>query len=366
MTTITAAVSRPGLPAPVLESVELEEPRADEILVRIVATGICHSDINCHAGRIPVPQPIVLGHEGAGIVERVGVGVAGLEPGDHVVLSGGSCGICPSCRSARPTYCREAMRVAFGGARLDGTSPVSQGGTPIAASFFGQSSFATYAIAPARTAVKIPRDVPLELMAPLACGVITGAGSVLQALALRPGQSIAVFGTGGVGLSAIMAARLAGGSRIVAVDVNPARLELARELGATDTVLAGDGTDAGLRDVLPEGFDLSFVTADQPVVYTSALGCLAPEGTMGFVAGPRGDWTPDLGFVLSGGRRIQGIIGGSANPHTFIPAMIEYWRQGRLPFDRMVERYDFADIATAWSATSSGAVVKPVLVMDPA
>lgn len=365
MKTMTAAVSRTGTSVPRLEQVQLDAPRADEILVRVVATGICHTDINCHAGRgMPVPQPIVLGHEGAGIVEQVGAGVSGLTPGDHVVLSGASCGICPSCRSARPTYCREAMRAGFGGARLDGTTPISQDGEPIAASFFGQSSFATYAVAAARTAVKVPDDIPLPLLAPLACGVITGAGSVLDAFAVRPGQSIAVFGTGGVGLSAIMAARLAGANRIVAVDVNPERLELALELGATDAVTAGADTDDQLRAILPYGFDFSFATADQPAVYSSAVACLAAEGTAGFVANPHGEWAPDMRFLLAGGRRLQGIIGGSANPHTFIPRVIDYWRQGRFPFDRMIEEYEFADIDRAWAATSSGAVVKPVLIMD--
>lgn len=361
---ITAAVSRPGIPAPVLEDIELEAPRPDELLVRIVATGICHTDINAHAGRgLAVPTPIVLGHEGAGIVEQVGAGVNGIEVGDHVVLSGGSCGVCPSCRSARPTYCREAMRVAFGGARVDGSSPLSQNGERIAGSFFGQSSFATHVVAPARSAVKVPKDIPLHLLGPLACGMITGAGSVIEALRLRAGQSIVVFGAGGVGLAAIMAARIAGGSRIVAVDINEARLELAEELGATDTVVAGGNVDEALRAILPFGFDVSFVTADHPSVYASAVGCLDVEGTCGFVVAPHGEWSPEVGYLLAGGRKLQGIIGGSANPQTFIPALIEFWRQGRFPFDKLIETFDFADIDQAWAATSSGAVVKPVLLM---
>lgn len=361
---VTAAVSRHSRTVPELEQVDLEDPRADEVLVRMVATGICHTDINAHNGRgVPVPHPIVLGHEGAGVVEAVGAGVTRLVPGDHVVLSGNSCGVCTRCLDARPTYCREAMRVAFGGARLDGSSPISQAGDRVAAMFFGQSSFATYALAPARSAVLLSKDVPLHLMGPLGCGVITGAGSVLEALRLRPGQSIAVFGTGGVGLAAVMAARLAGARRIVAVDMNRPRLELATELGATDTVPGGAGAEQALRDIEPEGFDFAYVTADVPSVYATATTCLGVEGTLGYVVAPAGEWTPDTGFLLAGGRRLQGIIGGSANPHVLIPQLVDYWRAGRFPFDRMIEEFPFSDFAHAWTETGSGRVIKAVLRM---
>ncbi|MER5794319.1 NAD(P)-dependent alcohol dehydrogenase [Streptomyces sp. NPDC001980] len=365
---ITAAVSRESRAVPELEQVDLGDPRPDEVLVRIVATGICHTDINCHNGHgIPVPHPIVLGHEGAGVVEAVGPGVTRLRAGDHVVLSGNSCGVCPSCLDARPTYCREAMRAAFGGARFDGSSPITQAGDRVAAVFFGQSSFATYAVAPARSAVLLPKDVPLHLMGPLGCGVVTGAGSVLESFRLRPGQSIAVFGTGGVGLAAVMAARLAGARRIVAVDVSRPRLELAVELGATDTVLGGDGgEEAALRQIEPDGFDFAFVTADVPSVYATATTCLDVEGTLGYVVAPAGEWVPDTGFLLSGGRRLQGIIGGSANPHALIPQLVEYWRAGRFPFDRMIEEFSFHDFAKAWKEAGSGRVIKAVLRMPEA
>lgn len=361
---ITAAISRPATPVPVLEDVDLEPPRADEILVRMVAVGICHSDLNSHSGRGPqVPMPIVLGHEGAGVVEQVGAGVNGVNVGDHVVLSGGSCGVCPNCRSGRPTYCRDAMRVAFGGERLDGSTPLSQRSERIAGSYFGQSAFGTYAVAPGRSAVVVPRDIPLELLAPLACGMITGAGSVIEALKLKAGQSIAVFGVGGVGLAAVMAARIAGASRIIAVDLHQHRLDLALELGATDVITAGVDVDAALRSILPHGFDFSLVTADHPSVYVSALACLDAEGTCGIVVAPHGDWAVDVRSLLGGGRKLQGIIGGSANPVTFIPKLIDLWRQGRFPFDRLIQTYPFAEIARAWDDTASGRVVKPVLVM---
>lgn len=366
---VTAAVSRADSPAPVLEEVELEPPRGDEVLVRIVATGICHTDIHSHAGhgigRI-VPKPIVLGHEGAGVVQAIGAGVTTLNVGDHVVLSGGSCGACPSCRSARPTYCRHAMQAGFGGQRLDGSSPLSQNGARLAGSFFGQSSFGTYAVASARTAVPVPKDVPLHLLGPLGCGMITGAGAVIEAFKLRPGQSMVVFGTGGVGLAAIMGACIAGASRVVAVDLNLQRLALAKELGATDTVQSGEGMDQALREILPNGFDFSFVTADHPSVYATALSCLGAEGNCGIAVAPRGDWSVDVAHLLAGGRKLQGIIGGSANPQTFIPMLVAYWQQGRFPFDRLIQTYPFADIARAWDDATTGRTIKPVLIMPAA
>lgn len=361
---IQAAVSREGRPHPVIEELELEEPQADEVRVRIVAAGICHTDLYCHAGLgSPVPRPIVLGHEGAGVVEAVGSGVRELAVGDHVVLSGASCGTCPKCRAGRPTYCRDAMRLAFGGQRADGTSPFSRSGERIHGSFFAQSSFSTHAVAPARSAVRVPQDVPLHLLGPLGCGIITGAGSVLEAFRLRAGESLVVFGVGSVGMAAVMAARIAGASRIVAVDVVPERLSLARELGATDALPSNDATAGALREIEPHGFTYSFNTTSAPEVFTLAAECLATEGTAGFVTRPRGAWAPNMTTLLAFGRRLQGILGGSAAPQVLIPLLIDFWRQGRFPFERLVREFAFAEIGAAWDACTRGEVLKPVLRM---
>ena len=361
---IQAAVSRVGHAQPIIEELELDEPRADEVRIRIVATGICHTDLYCHGGLgVPVPKPIVLGHEGAGIVEAVGSGVQSLAVGDHVVLSGASCGICPKCRVGRPTYCRDTMRLSFGGARGDGTSPLSRPGERIHGAFFAQSSFATHVVAPARSAVKVPIDVPLHLLGPLGCGIITGAGTVLEAFRLRPGDSLAVFGVGSVGLAAVMAARLAGASRIVAIDIAPERLKLARELGATDAVMSNEAAAGALRDLEPYGFSFSFNTTTAPEVFTLATECLTTEGTAGFVTRPRGEWAANMTTLLAFGRKLQGILGGSAAPQIYIPLLVEYWRQGRFPFDRLVQEFAFADIAKAWDACTRGGAVKPVLRM---
>jgi aryl-alcohol dehydrogenase len=360
-----AAVSRVGAPYPVLESLEIEHPRAGEVLVRIEASGICHTDLGAHAGRgAGTPKPVVLGHEGAGTVEEIGEGVRTLAPGDHVVLSGSSCGVCPSCRRNLPSYCHEMLPRNFGGLRIDGTSALSRDGERVFGHFFGQSSFSQYAIAPERSAVKVPADVPLEVLAPLGCGIITGAGAVIQSFQLRPGDTIAVFGTGGVGLAAVMAARLIGAARIIAVDLRPARLELARELGATDTLDGSRGElAAAIRELTGHGVNFTLNTTPTPEVFTQALECLAMRGTAGFVTAPRGPWQPAMFPMLAGGRRLQGILGGDAAPQLFIPMLIDYYRQGRLPFDRLLSFYRFEDIAAAFRDMEQGTAIKPVLRM---
>ena len=360
---IQAAVSRDATRPPDLETLDIEEPRPGEILVRMVATGICHTDISVHE-RDRSPKPIVLGHEGAGIVERVGSGVSRLVPGDPVILSSNSCGECPSCRQNAHSYCYEVMPRNFGGRRPDGSTPLSQDGAPINARFFGQSSFATYALADERSAVKAPLDLPLEIMGPLACGVMTGAGAVINSLQVRAGQSIAIFGTGAVGLSAVLAAQIVGATRIIAVDVVPSRLELAMELGATDSIdaSAGDATQL-IKDRTRYGVDFTFNTTRAPAVFTQALESLAPRGVAGFVGAPFEPWTPDMFQILGGGRTLRGIIGGDSSPGLFIPLLIEYYRQGRLPFDRLIRFYPFQEIAQAFADCEHGTTVKAVLRM---
>lgn len=362
---ITAAVSRPGTPAPQLEQIEQEEPRAGEMRVRIVAVGVCHTDIHEHPGRHS-PQPIVLGHEGAGVVEALGEGVRGFAVGDHVVMSGSSCGQCPACLDNRPTYCDLAMPLAFGGKRLDGSTALRSGEERLHSHFFGQSSFATHAIVPERTAVKVDKDVPLHLLGPLACGVVTGAGSVIEALKVGFGDTIAIFGTGGVGLSAVMAARLVGAARVVAVDLNPDRLALAKELGATDTVQAGEDVVAAIRAITGRGVNYTLNTTNVGAVHTAALDSLAMNGTAAFVAAPLGDWSPQMFKMLAGGRQLRGILGGDANPRTFLPKLIAYWRQGRFPFDRLIETYRFDEIARAFHDVEEGRTIKPVLMVSEA
>jgi aryl-alcohol dehydrogenase len=236
---IRAAVTRAPHAPQSLETIELAQPRDNEILVRVVATGICHTDIAMRDQTFPVPQPIVLGHEGAGVVERVGQNISKVKAGDHVVMTFNSCGVCESCYEHEPNYCHDFFGRNFAGGRPDGTSPLSKGGERIHGNFFGQSSFAGYALCTERNVVKVPKDVPLERLGPLACGIQTGAGAVINSLKVGVGKSFAVFGAGSVGLAAIMAARVVVATVIIGVDLNEQRLKLANELGATHTINGG-------------------------------------------------------------------------------------------------------------------------------
>ena len=365
---IRAAVSREGQAAPVIEDVTLEGPRADEILVRIAAAGVCHTDLRAHKGLAwNTPRPIVLGHEGAGVVEAVGAGVLHLKPGDRVVLSGSSCGVCPSCRDNLPSYCREVIPRSFGGQRMDGSSALSADGERLHGHFFGQSSFATHAIADARGAVKIDADIPFDVVAPLGCGVITGAGAVLKSFAMKAGQTLAVFGAGSVGLSAIMAARLAGARQIIAVDPLPARRAMALELGATAALDAADvEIVASIRGLVPDGVDFALNTTVVPAVHEAALRVLGMRGVAAFVSAPPQPLAVPLPLLLGGGRSLRGIIGGDAAPQVVIPLLLDFWRQGRFPMDRLITRFAFEHIAEAFDAFHHGVVIKPVLRMEAA
>lgn len=363
---IIAAVSRGGSPAPILEKVQLAEPGTGELRVRIVAVGVCATDVHEHPGRL-APHPIVLGHEGSAVVEAIGEGTRGFEVGDHVLLSGSACGTCPACLSANSVYCDVALKMTFGGSRLDGSTAMTDAcGDMLHTHFFGQSSFATHAIVPERTAIKVDKALPLHLLGPLGCGIVTGAGSVIKALKVGFNDSIAVFGVGGVGLSGVMAARLVGAKHIIAVDREQSRLDMAIELGATHGILAGDGVVEQIKAITGRGVDYTLNTTNAAVVHTQAFDALAPMGTSAFVAGPIGDWAPKLFPMLAGGRSLRGILGGDAEPRTFLPELIDYWQQGRFPFDRMIKTYPFDQIAEAFADLKSGSTIKPVLLVSEA
>jgi len=346
----------------------VEEPRADEVLVRMVATGICATDAHVQHQHLQVPLPAILGHEGAGIVERVGSAVTHLKSGDHVVLSYHSCGQCKPCLSSHAAYCDHMWETNFAGARLDGSVGVrSEDVEGLHAHFFGQSSFATYALAHARNTVKVPDDIPLELLGPLGCGFQTGAGAVLKAMAVTVGASIVVFGVGAVGLAAIMAAKVADAATIIAVDVSAERLNLAIELGATNAINAREIADvsAAIRDVVPRGVEYVLDTSGRKENLDAGVAALAPMGRFGFVA-----FNDHSGAVVDAsrlmvGQQLQGIIQGDAVSALLIPELIGLYRSGRFPFDRLITFYDFADINQAFEDAGAGRVIKAVLRFDP-
>jgi aryl-alcohol dehydrogenase len=363
---INAAVTRAKASPMSLETLDLEEPRDGEILVRVVATGICHTDIAMRDQTYPVPQPIVLGHEGAGVVEKVGRGVAKVAVGDHVVMSYNSCGHCDCCNEHAPNYCHDFFGRNFAGARPDGSSALSKDGQPIHGNFFGQSSFATYAVCHERNIVKVSKDAPLELLGPLACGIQTGAGAVINALKVGPGRSIAVFGAGSVGLSAVMAARVVGATTIIAVDVNPDRLEMAKELGATH-VINPKSTDtvAEVMKITGVGVNYSFESTAIPAVIRQAMESLAPRGVCGIVGASTLDTEISLNamHLMTAGRSIRGIVEGDSTVDVFIPQLVDLFLQGRFPFDKLVKFYPFDQINQAIHDTETGKAIKPVIRM---
>jgi aryl-alcohol dehydrogenase len=352
-----------------IEDISLDDPRDDEVLVRIVACGVCHTDMAVRDQHVPVPLPAILGHEGAGVVEKVGSAVTHVKPGDRVIMSFDSCGHCPSCDIHKPTYCYNFFPYNWIGTRADGSPTAYQGDTPLNANFFGQSSFATYAIAHASNTARVPDSaarLSMETLAPLGCGLMTGAGAVLRSMAVRKGLPIAVFGTGAVGLGAIMAAKIAGANPIIAVDIHDSRLALAKELGATHTI-NGRSQNAvdEIRALCPQGLGYAFDTTGINKIIEQAFSLLAPLGIVGIVgASAPGDMlTFDESNFMGGGRRVMGILGGDSDIHGFLPELIEHHMAGRFPHDKLIKTYPFDAINEAFHAGESGEVVKPVLLM---
>jgi aryl-alcohol dehydrogenase len=346
-----------------MRTITIDDPRPDELLVRIVATGVCQTDAHVRNQDYATPLPVILGHEGAGIVESVGSGVSDIVPGDHVVLSFPSCGRCRSCRIGAPANCIQTFPLAFGCSRADGTNAYAKSG--VHGHFFAQSSFAQYALGSERNAVRIDKDMPLELAGPLGCGFQTGAGAVLNSLQAKAGESIAVIGTGAVGLAAVMAANIVGATTITAVDVNDARLTLAAELGATHSLNATSGNVAQqLRSIRPHGFDYVIELTARPEMLALAVELITPTGVAALIGGaPAGTKASiDMNTLLAG-RVVRGIMQGGSVPQVFIPKLVELYRSGRFPIDRLVGTYAFADINQAFADTAQGAVIKPVLLM---
>jgi len=337
-----------------IESLEMEGPRDDEVLVRLVASGICHTDIDFIDDWEEADNAVVLGHEGAGVVERVGKKVKCVRRGDHVVLSYQSCGHCRQCRSGRPAHCNYLYEANFGFQRLDGTNALQRSG--VRGHFFGQSSFATHSLATQRNLVKVSKGLPLEVLSPLGCGLQTGAGTVMNSLKVPEGASIAVFGTGAVGLAAVMAARLVGADPIIGVDIKPWRLKLGLKLGLTHTIdNRRQDVAARIADMTGRGVDYVVETTASPKMHQLAIDVLNPHGVVALLTGETGT------DALPEGRKTLGIIAGDAVPQHFIPKLIKLYLKGRFSFDRLIKFYDFNDINQAIADAKRGDTIKPVL-----
>lgn len=367
VTAMAAVVEATEAPFTVRE-IELEEPQSHEVLVRMVAAGMCHTDLSVRAGHLPFPLPGVLGHEGAGIVERVGSAVTRVAPGDHVVLTFTSCGRCGNCRSGHTAYCATWLPSNLvGGTRSDGSHTLHRGDTALGGHFFGQSSFATHALTDERSTVPVAPSAPLEMLAPLGCGVQTGVGAVVNVLTPSPDATLAVFGAGTVGLSAVLAATWTPLKDIIVVDLVDSRLELARQMGATRTVNARtNDAPAALGEITGgEGFDYTIETTGNTRVLRNAVDALAAHGTCAVVGAPAmGAEVPlDVNGLLPG-RRVVGVTGGDADPQSLIPLLARLHATGQLPLGKLITPYSFADIEQAAHDMHVGTTLKPVLRFD--
>jgi aryl-alcohol dehydrogenase len=364
---VTAMVARDADGPFSQEELELDCPQADEILVRVLGVGLCHTDLVMKsAGEAFYPMPAVLGHEGAGIVEQVGQSVSKVMPGDRVAMTFRSCGTCDRCEAGHAPYCRSFPALNFTGLRLDGSKAYSSESGFVAGNFFGQSSFGSHALTYERNVVKVPDDVPLELMGPLGCGVQTGFGAVVRSLSAKKDTSILILGGGSVGLSAVMGAKVSDCSQIIVLEPHAARRELAQELGATHVIdpSTGQGLADAVREVCPLGVDYALDTTGIPDVLRSAIGCLGSKAVFGIIGvAPPGTPIPgEISDLITYGYTIKGIIEGDSDPDRFIPEMIEHYRAGRLPIDKMIRTYPLGEINQAIADQAAGQCIKVVLV----
>ncbi len=366
MRTTVAVVDGPGAEF-VLEEVEVHGPRADEVLVRVVATGLCHTDLSLRDTLPAEMFPRVFGHEGAGVVEEVGVDVTGVNVGDHVVLSLASCRECARCRDGRAGYCEQTLMLNYMGFRMDGSTSYSRESGPVHGHFFGQSSFARHAVALASSVIVVDPELDLTRIAPYGCGFMAGSGAVLNVAQPGPGESVAVYGVGAVGLAAVAAARASGVETVVAVDLLPGRLEAAERLGAVGVNPAGLG-ETGVVDRVKEltggGASYAVETTAVPAVLTDAGRALAVRGTL-IVLGldlSHPEFPVDAIDLLQNGKIVRGSVEGDSDPREMVPRMLRMNAEGRLPLDDMVTTYPFAEINSAIADVLAGRVVKPVLV----
>jgi aryl-alcohol dehydrogenase len=359
-----AAVLRAADQPYVCEEITLADLGPDEILVKIAGCGMCHTDVTPRApGLASRILPMIAGHEGSGVVEAVGAGVRTIRPGDHVLLSFASCGGCANCMAGQPAYCDGFEMRNLSGRNADGSVGARDAaGAPVANRWFAQSSFARHAVATERNAVVVDKDLPLELMGPLGCGLQTGAGAVLNEMRLAPGQSIAVFGAGTVGLAAVMAAKLSGASEIVVVDLHQPRLELALELGANRVVRGGQGDIVAEVRGSGRGVDFSLETTAVTPVIQAAIDVLGRPATAVLVGAGAGQLS--IAPYALAGRKVTYVYEGAAMPQLFLPRLIRFWREGRFPFDKLVRTYPLSEINAAEADSLSGATVKPILIPD--
>jgi aryl-alcohol dehydrogenase len=368
MEAVAAVLNEPSGPFSI-ETVEVAAPQAGEVLVDIKAVGICHTDLAAATGAFGNQFPVVLGHEGAGVVEAVGAGVTSVKPGDKVLLTFNSCGECKRCKSNDPAYCLQFFPLNFACTHSDGTSRLSKGGAAVHDNFFGQSSFAAKAVANQRNVLKVADDADLSTLAPLGCGIQTGAGGVIRSLKAKAGEALVVLGGGAVGLSAVMGGKIAGCNPIILIEPQAARREQGLALGATHAIdpAAHASTAEAVRAIVPEGVDLVVDTSGYLPAVEQAVNMVSTLGRIGLIGVP-GSLdaalpVPLVQFITMGGT-VRGIVEGDSDITGFLPELIAHYAAGRLPIDKIITRYPFSQINQAIDDGHHGKCIKAVLTFD--
>lgn len=347
-----------------IAEVDLSLPQHDEILVRMEAVGICHTDLVARAMSTS-GTPAVFGHEGAGVVEAVGTDVHDVAVGDSVLMSFASCGRCEPCAAGSPAYCTRFIEANVSGRRLDGTATLRRGSEMAFGSFFGQSSFARHAVTARRNAVVVAPGSNLVEMASFGCGVQTGAGTILNILRPDDTSRVVVYGLGGVGMAAIMAAAHLGAKDIVGVDLSPSRRDTALQIGATHVL---DGGDPGIADAVDKatggGSTHAFDTTGSPAVIRGAARSLCQGGTLVVVGNGPADVSLDVQDLIAGGKTVRGCIEGDSDPQVMIPELVRLYQLGHLPMHHIVHSFRFGDINEAVASAKDGLSIKPVLTFS--
>lgn len=351
-----------------LEHIEIEAPRADEVLIEIKGVGICHTDLVFRSGNIPYPFPAVFGHEGSGIVQAVGNKVSKVNVGDHVLVTFRSCGDCSRCKLDDAAYCQNMLLLNAIGSREDGSSALSNKDGSVASNFFGQSSFAAHAITYERNLVKVDKQLPIEILGPLGCSVQTGAGSVMRSLAAHPRSSILIAGGGSVGLCAVMGAVIQQCSSIIVLEPMQGRRELAKELGATHCIDPNAVEDSvkAILEIAPQGVDNALDTTALAPVQKVLFDSLGSKGTLGLVGIGAEDFPLPctVNDLFAGGKSVKAIVEGDSDPDSFLPELVKHFEAGRLPIERLITRYKLSEINQAIADQHSGASIKAVLIPD--
>jgi len=361
-----AVLTSVDTPLEVRDDIEIAGPGPGEVRVRIAASGVCHSDLSVQNGTIPLPTPIVLGHEGAGVVEEIGEGVTRIVVGDHVVLSFvPACGECYTCSRGQSYLCEKSAMQAMGG-MLDGTTRLTSSNAPLY-QMACLGTFGETAIVPEISMVKIPDDVPLDVAALIGCGVLTGVGAALNTASIRKGDSVAVLGCGGVGLNVIQGAKIAGAGRIIAIDMFDQKLEMAKQFGATDVVNAGERDAGGAVTELcgGRGADVAFEVIGLKATIEATINMIRPGGEAILVGVPRMDVMLDLNAAFTFlylNKTVKGCWYGSADIHRDVPKLLALWKDGELKLEELISReIGIGDVNEAFEAMEKGEVARSVI-----